>query len=110
MGDRRTAGIIRGPRALALHLRRVLRECGANGPWFVRRADIVSKCADEWCIDVSLTNSSTGMTKFAIVAVGKQERISISAEESERVVMRRILCDCLAAEGIQARVLCGARP
>jgi hypothetical protein len=103
------APIIKGPRALAMHLRKLLRECGVNGPWLVRRTSTVEKCADEWCVDISITNADTGATRFAIIGVRAPERIHVAADEPEASIVRNMLCDCLAAEGIEARVFCGKR-
>ncbi len=103
---------IKGPRALALHLRKVLRECGVYGPWIVRKADVVSKCADQWCIDLSIVNTDTGARKFAMIGVGgiHPEHIHIATDdERSRAIIRELICDCLAASGVEPRALCPKR-
>jgi hypothetical protein len=103
--------IIKGPRALALHLRKLLLECGVFGPWIVRRADAVRMCADQWCIDLSLKNTETGASTFAIIGIGgvDKERIHIAADEPQLSMVREMVCDCLAASGVEPRALCGKR-
>jgi len=103
--------VLKGPRALALHLRKLLHECGVHGPWIVRKVSSVEKCGGEWCIDVHLTNTDNGRTKWTIVAVRPPEeiRIATGTDEETRQIVHGMICDCLAASGMRDRVFCGDR-
>lgn len=83
------------------------------GPWVVRKAAPVEKCAGQWCIDVSIANTDTGAVKFAIIGVGgvgEPEHIHIAtSDEPARTIIRELVCDCLAASGIEPSALCGKR-